>query len=103
MWPALGLRPRPPHRRPAPEGRPCETCRLANDELGVTASEAQLDRAGGQLERDLLGGCDERVLQGEPDAGVDGRGQALGDGPRFVPTRLRSDHELLVDRLYVGP
>jgi hypothetical protein len=75
--------------------------RRGHHEPELAPSEPQLDRAGRQLDRDLLGGDRQRVLQRQPDRGVQRRGEALRELPSLLATRLSDGIELRVDALDV--
>ena len=70
---------------------------MRHDELRLAPAEPQLDRAGRQLDRDLLRGGGERVLEGQPDRRVQGGGEALRERSGLLAARLRGGVELSVD------
>ena len=49
--------------------------RRRDHELGLAAPKPELDRAGCELDRDLLGGRRQRVLQRQPDRRIQRRGE----------------------------
>ena len=72
-----------------------------HDEPGLAAAEPKLHRARSQVDRDLLHGRGDRVLQGEADRGVQRRGQPPGEFEGLVATRSGGRLELFVDRFDV--
>ena len=73
--------------------------RWCHHELRLTPSESELDRAGGQLDRDLLRRGRQRVLDREPDGGVQRLGEASRELSRLLTARLSGGVELRVDVL----
>src|SRR5262249_49535656 len=56
----------------------------------------------GELQGDLLGGRGQRVLDGEPDRGLERRDEAPSYLSRLVPAGLGRELELAADALDVG-
>ena len=73
--------------------------RWCHHELRLTPSESELDRAGGQLDRDLLRRGRQRVLDREPDGGIQRLGEASRELARLLTARLGGGVELRVDAL----
>ncbi len=68
-------------------------------ELRLAAAQPQLDRAGRQLARDLVGGGRERLEQREPDRRLQRGGQALRQRTGLLAARLGGDGELAAELL----
>ena len=87
--------------------RPCLALRLerfvrrcgSDDELGFAGTQAQLDRSGRELARDVVRRRRERLEQHQPDGGLERRGQALGERPGIVAAGFRRDRELIAELL----
>ena len=73
--------------------------RWCHHELRLTPSEPDLDRAGGQLDRDLFRRGRQRVLDREPDGGIQRLGEASRELSRLLTARLGGGVELRVDTL----
>ena len=76
--------------------------RGGDDELRIAAAQAHLDRSGGELGRDLLGGRPEGVDEHEADGGVEGGEQAVGGPAHVVAGDLGGGGELAVEGVDVG-
>ena len=72
-----------------------------DDELGLARAQAQLDRAGRQLARDLVRGGRERVEQHQAGRRLQRSRQALGERPGVLAARVGGDGELAVEVLDV--
>ena len=75
--------------------------RRRDDELGLAAAQAQLDRAGRELARDLVGGGRQRVEQHQPDRRVERGGQPLGERAGVLAAGGGGDGELATEVLDV--
>jgi len=75
--------------------------RERHHELGVTASQSQLDRPRCELGGDLLRRRGQGVLQGKPDRRVERRGETLCERTSLVSPCLGGDLQLVVDALDV--
>ena len=76
--------------------------RRRHDEVGLAAAQAQLDRAGRELARDLVGGGRQRVEQHQPDRRLERSGQALGERAGVLAAGVGGDGELATEVLDVG-
>ena len=68
-----------------------------DDELGLARAQAQLDRAGRQLARDLVRSRRQRVEQHQPDRRLERSGQALGERPGIFAARVGGDGQLATE------
>ena len=75
--------------------------RRRDDEVGLARAQAQLDRAGRQLARDLIRGSRERIEQHQPDRRLERSRQALGERSRVLAARVRGHGELAMEVLDV--
>ena len=75
--------------------------RWCHDELRFTPSDPELDRAGGQLDRDLLRRGRQDVLDRKPDGGIQWLGEASRELACLLSARLSGCVELRVDVLDV--
>ena len=75
--------------------------RRRDDEAGLAAAQAQLDRAGRELARDLVGGGRQRIEQHQPDRRVERGGQPLGQLAGVLAARGGGDGELAAEVLHV--
>ncbi len=73
--------------------------RRRDDELGVTTAQAQLDRARGELHRDLLGGSREDVLEVQEQGGLERGDEPLGDGAGLLTPGLGGQEQVAADVL----
>ena len=68
---------------------------------GSPAAQAQLDRAGRELARDLVGGGRQRIEQHQPDRRLERSGQALGERAGVLAAGVGGDRELAAEVLDV--
>ena len=68
--------------------------RRCDDEVGLACAQAQLDRAGRELARDLVRGGRQGVEQHQPDRRLERSGQALGERAGVVTAGLGGDGEV---------
>ena len=70
-----------------------------DDEAGLARAQAQLDRAGRELARDLVGGGRQRVQQHQPDRRLERGAQAVGQRAGLIAARFGGDGELAAEVL----
>ena len=75
--------------------------RGSDDDLGVTATEANLDRPGGQIDGDLAGSVGQGLEQHQPHAGLQRRQQPFGHHPGLLAPGLGRRHHLTTELLDV--
>ena len=75
--------------------------RRRHDEVGLAGAQAQLDRAGRELARDLVRGGRQRVEQHQPDRRLERRGQPLGERAGVLAAGVGGDGELATEVLDV--
>src|SRR5215218_1667933 len=76
--------------------------RGGHHEVGLAGAQAQLDRAGRELARDLVGGGGQGVEQHQPGGGLERGGQPLGERAGILAARLGGDEQLAAEVLGVG-
>ena len=72
-----------------------------HDEVGLAGAQAQLDRAGRELARDLVRGGRQRIEQHQPDGRLERGAQALGERAGLLTSGLGGDRELTAEVLDV--
>ena len=75
--------------------------RRRHDEVGLAGAQAQLDRAGRELARDLVRGGRQRIEQHQPDRRLERSGQALGERAGVLAAGVSGDGELATEVLDV--
>lgn len=67
--------------------------RRRHHELGIEPAQPYVDRTGSQLPGDVAHGRGEHVEQSQPDGGLQGSAEPLGQGAGFVAAGIRGDGE----------
>ena len=70
--------------------------------LGLAGAQPQLDRAGGELARDVVGGGRQRIEQHQPDRRLERGDEPLGERAGVVAAGVGRDGELAAEVLDVG-
>src|SRR6516165_4123450 len=69
-----------------------------HDEARIAPAQADVDRAGREVARDLVGRCGQRLEQREPGRRLQRRGQPLGELASLVTGHLGGRGQLLAER-----
>ena len=73
-----------------------------DDEAGLAGAQPQLDGAGGELGRDVVGGCGQRIEQHQPDRRLERSHEPLGERTRVLAAGVGRDSEVAAEVLDVG-